>query len=328
VNVGGDDEFPLTPQTISDYYVQVIQVPNFNTLTIPDECTVTPGYWSTTSGGGITVFRVKGDCTVHGKILASISGGLARNDLLQMTHSDLLDRFLVNIRGGIFIAVGGTMKSTNTARMGSDWDGSATAGAEGLGAKFAEGPAGRGGPGGSGYGGGGGGAYYGNTGTSTGKGGAGGVGGGGAGGHYTKNGAKAGKPGTTTYSNYIPPAGTGGGTSIFGNELSGEEDLLKCRGGIAGVFPGARNQIFKTVIGNYGGPGGGAGSSLTGYDYTYTIDSGSCLILIAKRIQVDKASVSTGGPGGFGGFRYGDDARPAFGGAGTGFCFIAYEEVA
>jgi hypothetical protein len=119
-------EFPLNAQTLEDYYVQVIQVPNFNTLTLPAETTVIPRTWDTTSGGGMAVFRVLDTCSINGKILCA-GKGPARTDTLQLTHSSIADQFILT--GNAFIVVKNTLSVSG--KIGSDFDGALYAGAKG-----------------------------------------------------------------------------------------------------------------------------------------------------------------------------------------------------
>ena len=81
-------DFTINADLISAYEVRAIIVPNFNTLTVNSGVAIT-------NASGFIVFRVKGDCTINGSILTHGSGNL-RNDLIQMTHSKLVDTNAMN----------------------------------------------------------------------------------------------------------------------------------------------------------------------------------------------------------------------------------------
>ncbi len=125
--VSGNTLHVATPFTIIGSALQVIQIPNFNTLTINSGITITPKSWDGNSGG-IVAFRCKGSCTVNGSIITS-GFGRPRTDSLQMTHSKLIDSFITNTGGGIFITCGGTFTAGSAARLGAAWSGSGTGGA-------------------------------------------------------------------------------------------------------------------------------------------------------------------------------------------------------
>ena len=277
------DEFDLS-NAIQEYYVQVIFIPAFKNFTINQGITIRPlTYSSFNHYGGIIAFRAKNSCNVNGNII-SMGYGPARSDLLQMTHGDLIDRFLINSGGGIFITCGGTFTSSSSARIGATWDGSASAG---IGQIKASGT-----NGGAGYGGGGGGDNDSKT-----KGGDGGVGGGGGGhdsspGHDYSYGGNAGVDDTT--------GGYGYDSGVKNNSYIG---------GTQGVTQGA--------VGTSKGGGGALGNG----GQSDGAWSGACLILIAKILNADISSISTGGKRG---------AKRSYtpaGGGGTGMCYIACQNV-
>lgn len=147
---------------------------------------------------------------------------------------------------------------------------------------------GAGGHGGAGYGGAGGGDS-----DNKGTGGAGGVGGGGG--------------GSDIYSGQA--AGAGGRTG----GRSGYSSLI---GGAQGVSVGAESAQGHDTGG--GGAGGCAGNS--DVDNLAGGCSGASVIILAKRIAIPEGVISTGGEGGH-------SLRTGTGGGGSGFCFIAAEEV-
>lgn len=273
-----EDKF-LDAELFSGYYIQIISVPNFRNLVI--DGIVTPCEWTDSQRyGGIIVFRCQNDCTINGRIELKSSSGPTRKDLVQMTHSQLVDRFLVGGSGGVFIVARGKIKIASTAAIGGGLCGNMKGGKGVFGGS-------EGGQGGAGYGGGGHGCSW-----DGGQGGNGGVGGGGgqtwmAG--ASARGGDAGQAGRGGAYNGKP--GTGGGGAI--------DEKLPIDGGIAGV------NVTPIVHG-----GGGAGGGQRG---------GPCAILAARRLECHAHSISTGG--------YGAGANDHACSGGTGFCFIAAEEV-
>ena len=133
-------EFNLST-ALSNYNIQAIAIPHLNTLIIDSSVDITPLAYSDSTGGGIVGVRVKGNMSVNGRILTSGYGMVDANSI-QMTHSELPDRFLCSKGGGIFIVCGGTFSAGENARLGASCDGSKGAGEA------------EGGDGGAGYGGG------------------------------------------------------------------------------------------------------------------------------------------------------------------------------
>ena len=251
-------EFDLA-YALANYYVQAITVPNFKNFTLESNATITPASWD--EKGGIVAFRTSQDCTIKGKIFTH-GYGPARTDLLQMTHSTLIDRFVINRGGGIFIACGGTFLSYSDARLGASWDGALSGG---IPVKKNSG-----GHGGAGYGGAGASESEGSA-----LGGYGGVGGGGGGGDGY-NGTSAGDFDT-------------GGMGCNNNKNSFSN------GGTQGKTPGAISSSTNHASGG-GGALGNASDLSTGIKGGY---SGACLILIADTLHADASSISTGGEGGY-----------------------------
>jgi hypothetical protein len=85
-----------------------------------------------------------------------------REDFSQITHGEIIDRFIIGSGGGVYIAVGGEIIASSMSRLGADWSGGLTGGSGGI---YANGS-----PGGAGYGGGGGGNGGGSAGSSGGVG--------------------------------------------------------------------------------------------------------------------------------------------------------------
>ena len=113
----------------------VIQVPHFNTLTINAGVTVSPVNAPIPSHG-IVAFRCKGDCTINGSIITSGKGQArmspsweATTDAKAMHHAKIPDVFVCGSGGGVFIACGGTLTASSTARIGASWSGANLGGA-------------------------------------------------------------------------------------------------------------------------------------------------------------------------------------------------------
>lgn len=295
------EEFFLSSEVLSKYNVQMISVPNFKSLVIEKNAIITaPSYLDGSArGGGIVVFKCQDNCVVRewGSIKMNTTYQI-REDRLQMTHAQLLDRFLVGYSGGVLMIIGGTLEATGRARIGGSHDGSLRGGTGGVSlggdTPYTVPPS----PGGAGYGGGGSSASR--CRATGGKGGVGG-GGGGAGNVFAADcqffGGDAGKPGKVSSSNggryKGGEAGTGGGGAG-----AGQKDPQHLNGGIAGID---LQNIKKEVMGG-SGPGGG--------------ESGVCVLCLARKLKVSAASMCTGG-----------NACQAVGGGGTGFCFIAAKEM-
>ncbi len=252
-------DFDLS-EAVLNYNVQAVKVAEFANLTVDENAMITPTDFN--DYGGIVAIRTTGNFTLNGKII-TMGYGPYRDDYLQLTHSDLIDRFLINKGGGIFIACGGTFSASANSRIGASWDGALTGGVPV--AKKA------GGCGGAGYGGAGGS----DTDTSA-MGGYGGVGGGGGGGDRY-NGTNAGMFDTgglgcnnseDSYSNGGTQGLTQGGASDTSNHSSGGGGALGC----------ASNLVNNPVRGGY---------------------AGACLILIAYTLNADASAISTGGEGGY-----------------------------
>lgn len=267
-----------------------IVIPNFYNLTINAGVTVSPHAWNGTSGG-IVAFRVKGNCTINGSII-TMGKGKPRSDNLQLTHGSLIDNFITNKGGGIFIVCGGTLTAPSTARLGAAWSGAGTGGTSAYRADGSPGGAGYGGAGGS------------DTDTNC-WGGNGGVGGGGGGcdGYSGDTVKKAGNEAGISFDG----SSTGGGFKTYaGSDTTGRQ------GGTQGITSGAKG------INGGGGGAGGIGTGSTGL----TASSGANIVIITKTLNVDAAAVSTGGAGGSK-----ENSGYQCGGGGTGFCYIACKEV-
>lgn len=155
-------EFIVSP---SEYYIQVVKIPQFRNLNIASGGSLIPKAWNTTTGGGIVAAVVQGNCTVSGKIITT-GKGITRIEQMPFCHSMMPDRFLLT--GNVFLLCGGTFSGTGF--IGNDWSGDGEGGEGGSGGALASaakspgsnGEMGEGG--GNGYGGGGGGggggAYF------------------------------------------------------------------------------------------------------------------------------------------------------------------------
>lgn len=327
-------DFTLSGSLLAVYYVQVLTVPNYRSFVLPSGYTIEPN----PLGSGIVAFRCRGNCNVEGSIITLGYGFGRNNDLHQMTHSKLLDRFLLSSGGGIFITCGGTFTASSSARLGASWSG-----------------LGENGNGATGYGGDGGNVSFANgfgSIQSTTPGGAGGVGGGGGGsamytGNYRGQGANVGKNGSNSYSGgggggcggkggnaqeslYGAPGAGGGGQGGSGGNAGAKasgitEYSFSSRGGVGGGNGGryADKQGRKT----YGAGGGGApgGSGGRGGPSSSKGNAGASIILVSRRLKVEASAISTGGE--VGGSIIGkNNHASSTGGGGTGFCYIAYEE--
>ena len=354
VSADNGDDFTLDSTLMSTYYVQVIVVPNFSTLTVNAGVTIAPQSWSTSSGGGIAAFRCTWDCIINGSIV-TLGKGAVRYDLHQMTHSKLVDRFLCSQGGGIFITCGGTFRAGHQARLGASWSG-----------------LGENGNGASGYGGKGGDVNPHTTVSSSG--GAGGVGGGGGGAAcvaasansgYSVDGGAAGSNGVDGRSgsggggcggnggNGTANAGGSGGGGQGGSGGSGGtgKDLVKSgetyksdgysaigvNGGKYALYDTdpTSNTSYALYSGGAGGgaPGGNGGEglcfkSVDEADILKCGYAGASVILICNKLAIDEVALSTGG--GAGETREYEAGYAKIGGAGgggTGFCYIACSEV-
>lgn len=281
------NEFEITELLISSYYIQVITVPNFANLTIQSGVTISPRKFDTC--GGIVVFRAANNFSHDGIILTSNYGPL-RSDNLQLTHAGLIENFILNSGGGVFIAAK-NFNASSSSRIGATWDGSGKGGQGGYDNSGGT-------NGGAGYGGGGGGWHspissWGPT--SGGNGGVGGGAGAGAGSatdiKHRGNGGNAGNPDRT-----------GGGYGWGG--------AMPNTGGAQGVTAGG-----NSYTGAVGPGGGGAGGSCVDTDYLGP--SGANVIIIANRFSCDASAISTGGQGG----------SYHHSGSGSGFCYIAAKEL-
>ncbi len=116
-------EFVLDAALVSKYYVQIISVPNFRNMETEAAAVITPMQWNTSTGGGIVAFRCQKNFNHKGKILTT--GKMTeRTDSILMCHAETVNRFLVGDGGGVFAVVGGSITTTDTARIGGDQPGS------------------------------------------------------------------------------------------------------------------------------------------------------------------------------------------------------------
>ena len=297
------DEFDLI-SCVNKYYVQAISVPNFKSLTLNAGIKITPLKWGS-GRGGIIVFRTSENCSVEGSILTS-GYGVYRSDKIQMTHADLSERLILSQGGGIMIFCGGLFTSGNTSRLGASWDGALTGGI----AYTCKGEEAK--PGGNG------GAGYGGAGciAGTGAGGSGGVGGGG-GGADTDYGGDAGSIGRRSVSDIGFQTGEPGTGGAAGQWMWSDGNSSMRNGGTAGVMLNTPDSTLST-----GGAGAGGKAGNSSDDRGKGGIPGSNVIIIAKKLKADMSSISTGGQGGYGDY-YGSGA----GGGGTGFAYIACEEM-
>ena len=259
-SVTGTSAKLAAPASISGNNLQIISVPQFTSLTIPENVTVSPLAFAN-NRGGVVVFRVKNNCTINGKII-TLGLGRTRTDTLQLTHAKLIDTFLPGSGGGIMIFCGGTLTIPSTARLGASWDGSGKGGTPNAQAK--------GNPGGAGYGGAGGSDY-----DNGGIGGTGGVGGGGGGGNN----------------------GTGGNAGT-GSTTGGRSGYTASSGGTQGITSGGNSSDASSAHTDTGGAGAGGSSGRTMPYNAAGASSGASIVIIAKTLKADMSAISTGGEGG------------------------------
>ena len=170
------DDFTLSSELVSSYYVYAIVVPNFKSLTVSKYIAYPLG---------IVAFRCQGDCIVNANICPNVNSNMTRHDRHQMTHSKLIDRFLCSQYGVVFITCGGRLTVKSGVKIGrSDLTAKPGYGGDGGVAYSGYNIAAYGGSGGVGGGGGGAGYYNSNCtaggdagSNATGRGGAGGCGG-------------------------------------------------------------------------------------------------------------------------------------------------------
>ena len=260
-------EFAFTPEELNNYCIHVYKVPNYEKFTLGENVILKPRIHTADAKicpEGLIIFRVKGDCTINGKIIThGTNASFPRQDNLQMTNSDLLDRFLCNTNGGVIIICGGKFTAGENARIGGDYPGNSKGGIPALKSV--------GGPGGSGYGGAGGSDC-----DNNGVGGVGGVGGAGGGGDYY---AKAGDAGSEN--------NTGGHGSLNTKKISG---------GTQGKTTGGAG-----LNGSYPNCSGGGGALGNGGNYESSIKGGQAganVMIICDTLNCDLAAISTGGEGG------------------------------
>ena len=324
ISTENGDDFTLKSSILSTYYVQVISVPRYASLTLNSSKNINPLTWSTSTGGGIVVLRTTGDCTINGNILTHGYGAI-RYDLHQMTNSKLIDRFLCSQGGGVFISCGGKLSIPSTARLGASWSG-----------------AGDGSNGAAGYGGKGG--IYTDDASDGAVGGSGGVGGGG-GASQTYSGANCGADSASKNSNvsYGGSGGggcggkgggsgveTGGGGGQGNSGKSGGTDTKGNNAGGAGTINGGNGGVPSNVNkwrtdGGGGAPGGNGGAGQGDNSYSYSAIAGASIVLICKQLNARNTAISTGGQAGSY-LLVGKHGTGGSGGGGTGFCYIACEE--
>lgn len=262
--------------------INIIKVPNYSSFTLGENVILKP-----CQNFGLVVFRVKDNCTINGQILTHGSY-IAREDLLQMTHSDLPERFLMNTNGGVMILCGGTFTASSNARIGGDYSG---AGKGGVGAKKSNGT-----NGGAGYGGGGSSCKSQHTSHT---GGTGGVGGGGGAGDNGEGGQ----------------AGTNNNTGGYG--VTDAKKIIT--GGTQGKTAGAAGNI--DVVSDPDSGGGGALGNAGGASMTTGGLAGANVLIVCKKFSCDLAAISTGGMGGI------STNGKTYGGGGSGLCYIACQEM-
>lgn len=329
-------DFTLSSELLDTYYIQVITVPHFKSLTINSGVTVTPLSWNTTTGGGIVAFRCKGNCTINGSIITHGRGAI-RYDWCQMENSKLIDRFLCAQGGGIFITCGKTFTTSENARLGATWSG------EGDGSNGAAGKGGNSGeiniPSQPSY---------------TTYAGAGGVGGGGGGSnnHCLGTGTQVGNDSGSTSNvvgkgaggcggkggNNVYIGGSGGGGQGNSGGAGGNFTIPCTNGkkGNSGTINGGNHILgYSNYVNGAGGgaPGGNGGTGRFKYqtkrDYIVSAGiAGSCIILLCKILNASSTSFSTGGSAGSNITEYYTTGQSMGcpGGGGTGFCYISAEE--
>jgi len=259
-------EFIVSP---SEYYIQVVKIPQFRNLNIASGGSLVPKAWNTTTGGGILAAVVQGNCTVSGKIITT-GKGITRIEQMPFCHSMMPDRFLLT--GNVFLLCGGTLSGTGF--IGNDWSGDGEGGEGGSGgARGVDGPYSSGYPGSMGIG------------AGNGHGGSGGGGGGGA--HWSgAGGGGSGEGGGTGHPGRIGEGGDGGygGKSSYGQRTPGKNGQGPGCSGAGDANSGASVLIIAFVCsatihiscGGKSGKGGSGGkiNAYQGNGLTYNSSSG------------------------------------------------------
>ena len=311
-----------------DYYVQVLSVPNYNTLTVGLNTVIVPKLWAG-GCGGIVAFKSRGKVLINGKVLCEAMGP-SRTDSLKLTHADIAERFIN--AGNAFILCGGTLSALADARIGSPQPGDLGGASVGFGgdsiAPRAIAAGGK--PGFHGQGG----ISQGLIGTA-GGGGAGTAGKGGAGGDAAATSSGTAKPGKDGETAFSAP-----NLLIVARKLAVATDVISCGGGGGG---GGGSGIMTNY--NYSGANGGGGGASKGaggaggarastYNNGKAGAAGTALRGGAGGNNGGAGGLSGGtGYGGYGGAGHTAGSAPPTpgggggGGGGTGFAYISCEEM-
>ena len=117
-----ENELNINATLLSNYYVQIITIPNFKNVHIESSGVIKPNKFNVTTGGGIVIIKCSENFVNEGKIL-SLGYGTPRIDLLEMSHGDLIDRFVIGSGGGIFLMCAGAFITKNDSRIGAEYSG-------------------------------------------------------------------------------------------------------------------------------------------------------------------------------------------------------------
>lgn len=132
-----DDDFLIT-EARQNYTLYVYHIPHFSSVTIEDGATLQGRFL------GLCAFRCSGNVHISGVIAPANNTPHIKNDNVLLTPSDLPDRFIMSMGGGVMIFCGGTLtvsksgiigrtatNHANSAEYGRGGDGGGSSGTKG-----------------------------------------------------------------------------------------------------------------------------------------------------------------------------------------------------
>jgi len=261
------DGFSLNTEIAVNYYAQVVSIPNYQNLTVLENAYIAPLPWNAAHGGSIVALKCSNSLQVNGGIITlrghamygykdtfnelvvrdtthtANGAGPKRTDSKRLTHSSVIDEFVLLSGGNIFIAAK-NVAASDTGRIGWCKDGS-----------------GKGGYGGLGYGGG----YVGNPAKGVGLG---GDGTNDAGGEFARGGAYS-------YAGQTYPSGPS--LILIADRLSASMKAIST-GGPGSPHWGNTSKINENPGGGSGYGGGGGGGGPTRQQKASGSGAGPCYI--------------------------------------------------
>jgi hypothetical protein len=114
-------DFPPTSTTLLNYVIQIIKVPCFQNLTINNSQGIIPlSYNVTNENGGIIALKCSGTLSLgtSSYIGGTTSGGLSRTDDKTFSHSDLINRGIINYSANWIFIMANIVSSTSTSYIG------------------------------------------------------------------------------------------------------------------------------------------------------------------------------------------------------------------